>query len=65
MWGDDTWHVYHQHNDPAERTPLEANMHDELAELIALYEGHADPWEIQGVRDDWNPQNTNLNLFPA
>ncbi|MEP1595315.1 MAG: sulfatase-like hydrolase/transferase, partial [Halieaceae bacterium] len=56
MWGDGKWHLYHLRNDPAETQPLEAELPDELAELVALYEAYADKWQIQDVREDWNPQ---------
>ncbi|MEP0201075.1 MAG: arylsulfatase [Halioglobus sp.] len=56
MWGDGKWHLYHLRNDPAESMPLEAQMPEELAELVALYEAYAEKWQIQDVREDWNPQ---------
>ena len=56
MWGDGKWHLYHLRNDPAETQPLEAEMPGELAELVTLYEAYADKWQIQDVREDWNPQ---------
>ena len=56
MWGDGKWHLYHLRNDPAESKPLEAEMPGELAELIEIYEAYAEKWQIQEVREDWNPQ---------
>lgn len=56
MWGDGKWHLYHLLNDPAESTPLEADMPGELAELVEIYKGYAEKWQIQEVRGDWNPQ---------
>ena len=48
--------MYHLRNDPAENTPLEADMPGELAELVEIYDGYAEKWQIQEVRADWNPQ---------
>ena len=56
MWGDGKWHLYHLRNDPAESKPLEAEMPGELAELVEIYEAYAEKWQIQEVREDWNPQ---------
>ena len=39
-----------------EVTPLEDDMPRELAELIEIYDPYAEKWQIQDVRDDWNPQ---------
>ena len=56
MWGDGQWHLYHLRNDPSESRPLEDQMPDELAELVAIYEDYAAEWNILDVREDWNPQ---------
>lgn len=56
MWGDGKWHLYHLRNDPAESTPLEGKLPEELAELIAIYDNYAKKNNIQAVREDWNPQ---------
>ena len=49
MWRDGKWHLYHLRNDPAESTPLEGSMPEELADLVAIYEGYADQWQIKDV----------------
>jgi len=34
----------------------QADMPGELAELVEIYEAYAQQWQIQDVREDWNPQ---------
>lgn len=55
MFGDGEWHLFNVVADPSEMLPLDTEMADKLASMVATYDAYAEKNNIITVDEAWNP----------